>query len=178
MQITSVNNNWKDDVLNIDLSLGNICNYKCWYCWPGSNEGNYKWPDLDLLKTNISHLINHYLKNSNKKEIDIHFVGGEPTHWPKLFEFIAFLKDNFNCIISMTSNGSKKLEWWKQVAPYFDRIQISCHQQYVNRDHLREICDMLYENDVTVSVSVMMDPDCWDDCMSTIEYLKNSVTKL
>ena len=64
MQITSVNNNWKDDVLNIDLSLGNICNYKCWYCWPGSNEGNYKWPDLDLLKTNISHLINHYLKNS------------------------------------------------------------------------------------------------------------------
>ena len=74
MQITSVHNNWKDDALNIDLSLGNICNYKCWYCWPGSNEGNYKWPDLDLLKTNITHLINYYLENSNKKEIDIHFV--------------------------------------------------------------------------------------------------------
>ena len=174
MQITSVHNNWKDDVLNIDLSLGNICNYKCWYCWPGSNEGNYKWPDLDLLKTNITHLINHYLEHSNKKEIDIHFVGGEPTHWPKLFEFITFLKENFNCLISMTSNGSKKLEWWGRVAPYFDRIQLSCHQHYVDREHLREVCDLLYENDVTVSVSVMMDPACWNDCMSTVDYLKNS----
>lgn len=174
MQIVEVDNNWRSEVLNIDLILGNYCNYKCWYCWPGANAGTIKFPDLELLKKNISHLINYYRKNTKKKVFDIHFCGGEPTHWKHFPEFIRFLKENFNCLISMTSNGSKKLEWWEKNVKYFDRIHLSCHHEFVELEEYRNLCDYIYEQNVIVSVSVMMDPNKWDKCMDIIDYLKKS----
>jgi len=174
MKIVSVDNNWKSDVLRIDINLGNICNHKCWYCWTGSNEGTDYWPDLTILQNNIFHLIRYYEKNAKKKLFDFHFVGGEPTHWPKLLDFVKFLKSNFNCLINMTSNGSKKLDYWKSIAPYFDRIHMSCHHEFVKIESFRNICDMLYEQNVVVSVSMMMDPFSWNKCINYVEYLKKS----
>lgn len=174
MKIIKVDNNWQDDVLNIDLNLGNYCNYKCWYCWPGSNHGTHKFPDLEILKQNLSHLINYYKEHTNKKVFDIHFCGGEPSHWPKLIEFIHYLKTEFGCLISMTSNGSKKMDWWIKAAPYFDRVHLSCHHEFVDQEHFRAVCDFLYEQGVVPSVSVMMDPNAWDKCMSLAEYFTKS----
>lgn len=177
MEIVSVENNWRDEVLYLDINIGNICNYKCWYCWPGSNEGTIKWPNIEILKKNITHLINYYIANTNKRVFDIHFVGGEPTHWPKLGEFIQFCRENFNCLISMTSNGSKQKTWWHRYGTYFDRIHMSCHHQYIKREDFRDICDWLYKNNVVVSASVMMDPNQWDKCIDLVEYLKGSKYK-
>lgn len=174
MEIVEIDNNWRSEVLNIDLILGNYCNYRCWYCWPGANAGTIKFPDLELLKKNISHLINYYIKNSNKKVFDIHFCGGEPTHWKHFPEFISYLKENFNCLISMTSNGSKKMDWWQKNTKYFDRIQLSCHHEFVNLKEYRDLCDYIYDQNVIVSVSVMMDPHAWDKCIDAVEYLKES----
>ena len=173
MNLIKVENGWDQKTLCIDLCLGNVCNYKCWYCFPGANEGNQKFPDYETLKNNLTHLLNHY-KSNGKEVFDISFVGGEPTHWPKLVELIKHLKENFNCLISMTTNGSKKFEYWESIAPYFDRIQMSCHHQYVEIDQFRDICDYLYKQNVVVSASVMMDPNEWDKCISMVEYLKQS----
>jgi len=173
MNLVEVDNGWKKDVLFIDLSIGNVCNYRCNYCFPGANDGNFKFPDYDTLIANISHLLTVY-KTYGKKQFDIHFVGGEPSHWPQLFNFVKFLKDNFNCLISMTSNGSKKIEYWEQVAQYFNRIHMSCHHEYVEIEKFRDVCDLLYEKNVIVSVSTMMDPHAWDKCMGLVDYLKNS----
>jgi organic radical activating enzyme len=177
MNLIEINNNWRDEVLNIDINLGNYCNYKCWYCWPGSNSGTHKFPNINVIKKNISHFINYYKEHTNKKVFDVHFCGGEPTHWKDFPEFIKFLKDNFNCLISMTSNGSKKLDWWKQNAKYFDRIHLSCHHEFVKIDEYRDLCDYLYEQNVVISVSVMMDPRAWDKCLDLVEYLKGSKRK-
>jgi organic radical activating enzyme len=174
MAIVSVDNAWKDDVFKIDINLGNYCNYKCWYCWPGSNEGTQKFPDLDLIKTNISHLITYMRDHGNKKVFDIHFCGGEPSHWPKLLEFVKYLKEEFNCLISMTSNGSKKMSWWKEAAKYFDRVHLSCHREFVDLKHFRDVADFLYKEKVVSSASVMMDPREWDQCMEIVDYLKQS----
>lgn len=174
MQIIKVENNWNPKVLRIELNIGNICNYKCWYCFPGSNEGNYKFPNIDTLKKNIPHLINYYKKHLGKEIFEIDFVGGEPTHWPKLLDFIKFLKENFNCLITMTSNGSKKIEWWANAAKYFDRVTLSCHHQYVNKEDFRNVADLLYKHNVLISTSVMMDPNEWDKCVELVNYLKKS----
>jgi MoaA/NifB/PqqE/SkfB family radical SAM enzyme len=174
MNIVSVENNWNSNTLRIDINIGNICNYQCWYCWPGAHAGTDYWPDLELIKKNTAHFINYYKHNSNKTVFDFHFVGGEPTHWPKLFEYVKFLKDNFNCLISMTSNGSKKLDYWKKVVPYFDRIHMSAHHQFMDVAQFRSVCDLLYENNVIVSVSMMMDPTNWDKCYNIVEELKQS----
>ena len=174
MNIISVDNNWPNDVLYIDINIGNICNYKCWYCWPNSNTGDQPWPDLETLKTNIAHLIVYYKEHTNKQVFDIHFCGGEPTHWPKLGDFIKYCKENFNCLISMTSNGSKKRTWWNKYGQYFDRIHMSCHHEYVKIDQYRDLCDDLVDRGVVVSVSMMMDPHAWDECIKIVEQLKQS----
>ena len=173
MKLVKIENGWDKNVLGIDLSVGNVCNYKCWYCFPGANEGNHKFPEYETFKHNITHLLNHY-KNNGKKIFNISFVGGEPTHWPKLIEFIKHLKENFNCVISMTTNGSKPLDYWQKIVPYFDRIQMSCHHQYVDIKKFRDVCDYMYEQNVIVSASVMMDPNAWDTCLDLVKYLKQS----
>jgi organic radical activating enzyme len=173
MNLVKVENGWNNKTLGINLSLGNVCNYNCWYCFPGENEGDYKFPDYETFKTNITHLLNHY-KNNGKEIFDISYVGGEPTHWPKLAEFTQYLKENFNCLISMTTNGSKKLDYWKKIAPYFNRIQISYHHQYADIQKFKDICDYLYTQNVVVSASVMMDPNEWNKCIDVVEELKLS----
>jgi MoaA/NifB/PqqE/SkfB family radical SAM enzyme len=174
LDLVQINNNWPDDVFGIDINLGNYCNYKCWYCFPGSNTGTHKFPDIDLIKNNLGHLIEYYRSNTNKKVFDIHFSGGEVTHWKEFPELVKFLKDNFDCLISMTSNGSKKISWWENNARYFDRIHMSYHHEYADLDQFRNLCDYLYEQNVVVSVSVMMDPNAWDKCIGAVEFFKNS----
>jgi hypothetical protein len=66
------------------------------------------------------------------------------------------------------------MKWWEKHAKYFDRIQLSCHHEYVKINEFRDLCDWLYDQNVIVSVSVMMDPDAWDKCINNVEYLKKS----
>jgi MoaA/NifB/PqqE/SkfB family radical SAM enzyme len=177
MNLIEVDNNFDKKLLFLDVTLSNVCNYRCWYCWPGSNRGDKKFPDSRVFQKNILHLANYYFEYGNKKMLDIHFQGGEPTHWPKLGETIQFCKEHFPCLISMTSNGSKDMAWWKKYGKYFDRVQLSCHHQYVKIDQFRDLCDWLYDQNVIVSVSVMMDPTAWDKCIENVEYLKKSKRK-
>jgi len=177
MEIVEVNNNWNEEVLHLDITISNVCNYKCWYCWPGSNLGTHKFPNAEIFKKNILHLVRYYQNNTNKKIFDIHFSGGEPSHWPALGEIINFCKENFPCLISMTSNGSKKLSWWKKYGKYFDRVQLSCHHQYVDLPAFRDLCDWLYEQNVIVSVSVPMDSLAWQQCIDCVDFLKKSKRK-
>jgi organic radical activating enzyme len=127
-----------------------------------------------MLKKNIPHLIEYYKKHLGKEIFEFEFVGGEPTHWPKLIKFIKFLKENFNCLITITTNGSKNIKWWNEAADYFDRVMLSCHYQYVNVKEFRDIADLLYSKGVIVSSSVMMDPKEWNKCMDLVRYLKDS----
>ena len=74
----------------------------------------------------------------------------------------------------MTTNASKGMEWWKKATPYFDRVHVSCHREYSDTDHIKEVCDYLYVNNVIASVSVMMDTKDWNRCMQMVEELKTS----
>lgn len=174
--IKQVKNNISKDTVIIDMSIGNICNYQCWYCFEGAHEGNHKWFNYELLLKNTKHLFDWYIKNG-KTKFDIHFVGGEPTHWPQLKDYIKYLKENYDCLISMTSNGSKKIELWKSLAKYFDKVHLSYHHKQANLDQFIAVADLLYESKVIVSASVMMDPLCWNECMCAIEKMKHSKHK-
>ena len=177
MNIVSVENNWNKDTLLIHINLGNICNYRCSYCWPESHAGTDYWPDLKLIKKNTDHLIRYYMNHSDKKIFEFHFEGGEPTHWPKLLDYVKFLKENFNCLISMHSNGSKKIEYWQRIAPYFDNVTLSGHHEFIDQEHFRNVGDLLYKNNVLVSANIMMHPTAWDRCMNIISFLTNSKHK-
>lgn len=174
MQIIEVKQNWKNDLMRIDLTLGNYCNFKCWYCFPGCNDGTHKWPDFELFKKNLSHLLDYYLEHTDKKRFDFHIMGGEVTHWPNFFDLIEFCKQKYDCIFTLTTNGSKKLEWWSKAAKYLDYVKISSHHEFTNIEHTRNVADLLYEHNVLVVIAVLMDPFEWDKCMNTVEYYKKS----
>lgn len=165
---------WSSDLLRVDVTIGNICNYKCWYCWPSSNAGNIKWPEFDSYVENLSHLLDHYIKTTNKRRIDFHVMGGEVTHWKYFIDFIKYFKQRYDCIFTLTTNASKKISYWKEAAPYLDYVNISVHNEYSNAEHVKEVADLLYKNNVYVIALVLMDPFAWDKCMSIVDTLKTS----
>jgi sulfatase maturation enzyme AslB (radical SAM superfamily) len=174
MQIKEVRQNWPEDVLRIDITLGNYCNYKCWYCFDGCNTGTHKFPEFELFTKNLSHVIDHYLTTTHKKKFDFHIMGGEVTHWPKFIEFIQYFKSKYDCIFTLTTNGSKGLDWWEKTYSYVDYVSISVHHEFTDPEHVKAVADFLYKKKVIVNTLVLMDPMEWDKCMSIINNLKTS----
>jgi molybdenum cofactor biosynthesis enzyme MoaA len=166
------------DSLHIGYIVGTTCNFKCHYCFEGFNDGKYRFPlDLELVKQNLGHLIDTYKTYHNKKYVRIHITGGEPTLWPDLGEFAKYFHDEHNCKISLSTNGTRTLRWWKQYAEYFDDIGISIHNERVDPYHTIEVMDWIYNNtDVLVNGTVLMDPDNWDRCVEIVDILKSHPT--
>jgi organic radical activating enzyme len=169
--IRLIENNQPDNVLRIEYMLGNICNQKCSYCFPGSNEGDQPWPDIDLVKKNLSHLLNVYKKN-NKDCFNIFFVGGEPTLWKDFIDLCKFLKSNFNCILEISTNGTRSKAWWNEASKYLDHVNISTHHEYVKIKKIVDLADYLYDRGVFVNVDVLIDPNHFDKCTAQIDELK------
>jgi organic radical activating enzyme len=174
MKIIEVKHRWPKNKLRIEIMLGNTCNYKCWYCFPGSNEGTHRWPEYDLFVKNLEYLLNYYIKNLDKQTFELHIIGGEPTMWPEFGRFIEHFKNNFNCIFSMSSNGSRTLRWWEQYGKYMDKVILSCHHESVDIDHFIKVADCLYDQRVIITGLVLMDPNYWDKCMDLVTRLRKS----
>ena len=50
MKLIKIVSTKQPNILEIVWAPNNVCNYKCEYCWPGSNEGNHHSPgNLDLI---------------------------------------------------------------------------------------------------------------------------------
>jgi molybdenum cofactor biosynthesis enzyme MoaA len=173
MKIKRITNNYPPNMLRIEYMLGNLCNYKCNYCFPGSNEGTVRWPDIELVKNNLTHLLNFYKKNG-KDLFQFYLIGGEPTLWKDLPILTKYLKEEFGAIINISTNGSRKSNWWIDNADKFDDIEISVHHEFVDTDHVIEVADIIYEKGVNTVANVLMDPNNFEKCISIIEKLKLS----
>jgi organic radical activating enzyme len=173
--LIKIDSNVPEDVLRIELFLSNFCNYKCWYCFPGSNEGTHRWPNLEPLMSNLSFLLNHYKNNAMKKRFHLHIIGGEPTLWKDLEIFIKHFKENYNCKITTSTNASRTLRWWDEHGQHFDEVLLSCHHQYVDIEHTIEVANILYKKNVWVTAVVLMDPDAWEKCIKIVDKLKSKV---
>ena len=175
--ITEVKNSQDPKTLRVEFMIGNTCNHKCWYCFPGSNEGDYRWTtDFETTTKNFFHLLDHYKKNG-KERFEIHIVGGEPTLWPKLGEFIKLIKEKYNSWILVSTNGSRTIRWWKKYGQYFDSVALSVHHEYVDINHIIQVADTVYKKGPIVNAMVLMDPFAWDKCVGLIEQLKSSKYK-
>lgn len=175
--IKQVINPQDEQTLRIEFMIGNTCNYSCWYCFTGSHEGEYRWTDdLDLALKNLFTLLDHYKKNG-KERFEIHLVGGEPTLWPELGLFVRKIKENYNTWISISSNGSRTIRWWKEYAGYFDDVMISVHHEQADIRHIIDVCDTAFEKGIVVNALVLMDTFAWDKCIENIKMLKKSKHK-
>jgi MoaA/NifB/PqqE/SkfB family radical SAM enzyme len=118
-------------------------------------------------------LLDTYAEHGKTKS-NLYIVGGEPTLWKGLEELCQYLKQRHDIIIEISSNGTRKINWWKDNAKNFDHIEISVHREFANLDHLIEVCDLLYESGVFVNADVLMDPNAFEECIANVEKLKTS----
>jgi organic radical activating enzyme len=151
----------------------NVCNFKCRYCFPGSFEGTDKAPnDLDLVIQNFNHLINYYKIHRNKSKFHIKILGGEPTVYKGLEKFIESMKKNHNAYITIISNGSRSLRWWKENGPLIDNLVLSFHVAQADIDHHIQVADIMFAYKKKVTSLVLMDPLIWDKCVLAVEQMK------
>ena len=168
--IVKVENNQPSNVLRIEYMLGNTCNQKCNYCFPGSNEGNIPWPDVELVKTNLSKVLDHY-KTTGKEVFNIFFVGGEPTLWDDFLTLCEYLKSKYNCILEISTNATRGILWWQKAARYLDHVNISVHHEYAKINKIKKLADFLYSTDVLVNVDVLIDPTEFEKCTKIVDEL-------
>lgn len=178
MEITEIiNDNFKNS-MTIEYLVGTTCNYKCHYCFEGCNDGKYRFTtDLELLKQNLGHMIKIYRNDFNKTDIRLNINGGEPTLWPDLGEFAKYFSTEFNCRLTIVTNGSRTLRFWKEYAHYFEDVAISVHNEQCDVEHIKEIMDyMFYNTDCLVNATVFMDPLNFNRAVEITENLKNHNT--
>ena len=112
------------DHITIQMYISRICNYSCPYCTHRDNSEKYK-----TFEEYIELIDMIYESVKDKEMIDFSFFGGEPTIVPRFVEIIDHILSSYsNTYITITSNGSQPLEWWKLLEKWKGRIH--CFMSY------------------------------------------------
>jgi MoaA/NifB/PqqE/SkfB family radical SAM enzyme len=165
----------KSNILELRWNPNNVCNYKCEYCWPENNAGDYHSPkNLDLVIKNFNHLINKYKTDLGKNKVHLMMAGGEPTLWKDLALFINEIKKENDVYFTLISNGSRTLRWWKEYGHLIDNAHLSYHIAQADPDHMISVADTLFEFNKKVTVKVLMDRKHWQQGLDVIDYMKNN----
>lgn len=179
MNLVRVQKREPENKLLVHYAMHNVCNYKCWYCLPNSNLGNYRWPDYEVAADNLIYMLEYYKENLGKTSIELNLLGGEPTLWPALGEFLSILKNRFGkqLKIMVTTNGSRTIAWWEKYGTLFDKVLISCHPAEINANHVVQVADLLYKKGIIVDTIVLMDPTRWSKAEQVVSDLMISKYK-
>ena len=165
----------KPNILAIRWNPNNVCNYKCEYCWPDNNSGDYLSPkDLGLIVKNFNHFIEQYKTKLGKTKIHLSLAGGEPTLWKDLAQFIEAIKKENDIYFSLISNGSRTLRWWREYGHLIDNAHLSYHISQADPDHMIAVADTLFEYNKKVTVKVLMDRKHWQEGLDVIVYMKKN----
>lgn len=162
-----------DSHLDIRWLPNNVCNFKCRYCFPNNSTGEYDSPkNIEVIINNFKHLLDVYKEKLGKTRTHIQIVGGEPTLWKDLAVFVEEIKKEHNVYISLITNGSRTIRWWKDKGHLVDNVHLSHHVAQADLDHTIQVADIMYELGKKITVKVLMDPQCWDECVQAVDYLK------
>lgn len=160
--------NTVEDYLYVTYNFTSTCNFNCNYCWPSAHDGKYRWPNLDIVTKNFTHLLTEY----GKSNVRITISGGEPTLWPELGEFAQYLNQIHKCRLTLNTNGSRTIRWWKEYCRYFDDIQISVHNEFADISHTIDVLDEIYSHgNIMVAAQMLMDPKNWKKSVDNVDRL-------
>lgn len=158
----------------VTIDLNNNCNYRCSYCY-----------QLDMvdIKDHITydHILDFFndlkQKNPNKK-IMVILQGGEPTLYKNLSTLLKELK-KIVYYIFIISNGSRSINWWKENSKLFDKICLSYHYEYTDKDHFYNVCKTI-TNEINsfITINLMMYPEHIEEIYAYGSKLVNEIDHL
>jgi MoaA/NifB/PqqE/SkfB family radical SAM enzyme len=94
------------DSVKVEWNLGKRCNYDCSYCPASIHDNISPHTDIEILKSTVDKLV------TLGKPIRLSFTGGEPTVHPNFEELVNYCKHVGVSWISVTTNGTRKPEWY------------------------------------------------------------------
>jgi MoaA/NifB/PqqE/SkfB family radical SAM enzyme len=151
--------------VEIEISLGNVCNYACSYCPASLHDGSTGWIPRDDIKRFLDAVEEQYRGFS----VLIQYTGGEPTQYPGFEEIIQY-GSNKGFHHSMISNGSRTVRFWEKFGKFFDKIHLTFHQEFADLDHFTKVVSVIPDT-VLVHVNFTMIPVLFDDICQKAELL-------
>ena len=158
----------------INWALTTICNYSCSYCHPDLHNGKIKPPSL----RHILQFINTVFDYCKKREIKPYFEfgGGEVTYlaW---FSTVLMEIHKRNGLVSIISNASSPLYWWRKNISMLHSVSLSFHcEQIKKQKHFIEVAKIISASASTrLQVNIMMLPDRFSECLMFAKQLRGEV---
>lgn len=173
----------KSQMKRCEMIITEYCNFKCPYCRGLKNSiyGNRKVKELSLkeIKKNIDHWCD------NEPLENIRFSGGEPTLHKDIVEIVTYAKSKGICRIAISTNGSNKIELYKQL------VDAGCNDFSISLDaccaedgdkmagNIKDSWNKVVENIELISkltyvtVGVVLSPENVDKTIETITFAHN-----
>lgn len=146
-----------EPVLQLTWFINNICTNHCDYCPPILHNGanhNYDWEHARSLLIRLM---------DRHKKINCILLGGEPTVSPFLKEAIDMLHSRGHTI-SLTSNGVRSVDYWKEIAPKVNNVAFSYHPSYGIENFFEKV-EAIGQHTI-IGVRVMFDSRHWDTALN------------
>lgn len=148
------------DLFFVDWSVGNTCNYSCSYCSPVLNSGTQKWVTLEQVQDFCEKI---FPQINESREIMFSFTAGETSMWPHLINVCKWLKEqNRPITIQFLSNGSRTIDWWTKAKPHFDRVLLSYHIEFADKEHFIDVVNLLKDK-INIAVHVLMKKESFSE---------------
>jgi MoaA/NifB/PqqE/SkfB family radical SAM enzyme len=173
----SIENLWLKDVfydlknhniVNYQISLINICNYKCKYCYIGKQN--------NLFLINFDKTVN-IIKNIDNRYTSL-LIGGEPTLHPNIFKFLDYFENDDKCIeYYIISNGYKELDYFEKFLKYKKFYFIfSFHFSMIQ--HLDQLMNkVLYLKDRIKFIHIVIDKSVNENIEKVLSIFRNNGIK-
>jgi len=155
-------NNGPPNTAIISFKPHNVCNYTCDYCHPNSNDGSEKYNTNYMAVANFVNTI-----REKNKHVCLEILGGEPTMWPQLQDFVNAVSHE-NLIIELNTNGSRTLRYWEEFKPGNNVIIFSWHPKEVDTEHLINVIEIMKPKCHPI-VSVLITPETWEKGLDAIK---------
>ena len=113
---------------SVDWYIGKRCNFNCSYCVDYLHD--YTSPHMPL--SNMKYLVDILTKKHNDN-ILWSLSGGEPTIHPQFLDLCLYIKQSGSKYLSVTTNGSRTLDYHKQMYQSVDGITMSFHFEFLHK---------------------------------------------
>lgn len=132
-----------DRAVQIQWSMGNVCNFSCDYCPSILHDGTKPWMSTERFLKVVDKISQHYQKKSRRMHWEL--LGGEVTTIPG-FEQIIERIHSYDSDITIYTNGSRTIDWWKEARDYLTGVVITYHPLTMDEQHLFDLVHTLKDN--------------------------------
>lgn len=174
----------KSNIFQIFWAPDYFCNYKCSYCWPGSNSPIRKHLPIDTLINGIRELKQKILCDLKIKNINLTFSGGEPTLLPNFVDLVKAYSENNaeHQRLLICTNLTQGKKWWLNFLDATSSlleitIDASWHRESIKdtnkeREKFLEIYEIVKKFKRNFRITMVVTPSQFDDIYSDALYFR------